>query len=69
MPRGIPKAGHRKPGGGRPPIDPSGERTRPIQVHLTETHIEQARTIGQGNVSAGIRKALDVYQKDKNVGN
>jgi hypothetical protein len=32
-----------------------------IFVRLSEAELEQARAIGEGNASAGVRKALDGY--------
>jgi hypothetical protein len=43
---------------GRPPL-PAGERRRPIEVTLPLSVIERARTLGDGNVSAGLVIAVD----------
>jgi Protein of unknown function (DUF551) len=42
-----------RPGSGR---KPSG--TRPVQIRLTEPEIAKARTIGEGSITAGVRRAL-----------
>lgn len=41
---------------GRPPLD--GETKTIHQVRLTAAQVETARRLGDGNVSAGIRRAL-----------
>jgi hypothetical protein len=40
----------------RPPVLPEG--CRRVTVNLTPAEIETARKLGQGNLSAGVRKAL-----------
>lgn len=42
---------------GRPPLD--GETKTVHQVRLTAAQVDTARRLGDGNVSAGIRRALD----------
>ena len=46
----------RKPRLGQPPKMAGGRR---VNVYLGTEALEQARKIGQGNVSEGLRKALD----------
>lgn len=41
---------------GRPPLD--GTAKTVYQVRLTADHIETARRLGNGNISAGVRLAL-----------
>jgi post-segregation antitoxin (ccd killing protein) len=41
---------------GRPPL--FGERMRRVNIMLTDDDLERARKIGNGNVSKGIRLAL-----------
>lgn len=47
-----PKGGTR-PGAGRPALD-----VRPVTMRLSAQDIEQAKKLGDGNVTAGIRRAL-----------
>jgi hypothetical protein len=41
---------------GRPPL--FGERMRRVNIILSDDDLKRAKTIGKGNVSAGIRAAL-----------
>lgn len=50
--------GGRRPGSGRPSV--SEGTTHHGGVRLTPQHVETARRLGDGNLSAGIRKALDL---------
>jgi len=49
---------------GRPLID--GEVKRICTVHLSDRHLDIARRVGHGNVSAGIRAALDAKETTQN---
>jgi hypothetical protein len=51
-----------RPGAGRKTgsTKPTARRIG-IFVRLSEDELEQARAIGEGNASAGVRKALDGY--------
>ena len=51
------RKGGKREGAGRKPLGPS--KMRRIQVTLADNHIEKASRIGNGNVSAGIRTAVD----------
>jgi len=44
------------PGPGRPAVMDAGE---PVTVYLSAAHVARANEIGDGNVSAGVRYALD----------
>ncbi len=46
---------------GRPPLD--GETKTVTQVRLTAAQLDTARRLGDGNASAGIRRALDAEKK------
>lgn len=52
---------NRKPAGPKKRI----ERRRTINVSLSDDHIERAREIGKGNISAGLREAVDKYEGNK----
>jgi len=54
-----PNTGGARPGAGRKPI-PAQDRQRTLCITIAPRYIEQARTLGGGNASAGIRKALDM---------
>lgn len=47
-------------GRGRPPEDESGPQRR-RQINLSDALADRARDIGDGNVSRGIRRALEAY--------
>lgn len=53
------KHGGKRPGAGRKPVDPNG--TQRIQALLTREQIELATEIGQGNLSRGIRRAIEYW--------
>ena len=53
---GIRPGAGRKTGSTKPATRRSG-----IFVRLSEAELEQAKAIGEGNASAGVRKALDWY--------
>lgn len=46
---------------GRPRIDGTGKKAH--SVHLTAEHIATAKRLGDGNVSAGVRAALEIAAK------
>ena len=46
--------GGKRPGAGRKPI----AGIRPIQLTLDESSIAKGKLIGEGNLSAGVRKAI-----------
>ena len=48
-------------GKGRPRIDGIDKRAQ--SVHLTAEHIATAKRLGDGNVSAGVRAALEMAAK------
>lgn len=48
----------RKPAGPKPTI----KNRRIINLSLGEDVVEKARSIGRGNVSAGVRKAVEEYK-------
>ena len=50
--------GGRRQHSGRKP-KPDNERLRRHQVMLGLTHVEQATRLGKGNLSAGIREAIE----------
>jgi hypothetical protein len=52
----------RKPAGPKPKL----VNRRMINVSLTDETIERAREIGAGNISQGVRMAVDGYHKDEN---
>ena len=56
MPRGIPTAGKRQPGGGR---KPAARPLRHITVTLPAETIATLRQLGNGNVSAGVRRVVE----------
>lgn len=47
-----------RPGPGRPRKD-DGEKPLQVNVKLSPALIERARALGDGNLSAGIRRALE----------
>ena len=49
--------GGKRTGAGRKPI----EGIRPIQLTLDESSIAKGKLIGEGNLSAGVRKAIKRY--------
>ena len=51
---------------GRPPLYPSGALI-PVGVRLDMDTIAKARTLGGGNLSAGLRLAVALAQPDKLV--
>ena len=54
--------GGTRPGAGRKAgSTKTATRRAGIFVRLSEAELEQARAIGEGNASAGVRKALDWY--------
>ena len=54
--------GGKRPGAGRKTGSTKlAARRVGIFVRLSEAELEQARAIGDGNASAGVRKALDWY--------
>lgn len=55
------KRGGARPGAGRPSgwRKPEEERVREIAVQLREAQIDHARSLGEGNLSAGIRLLVD----------
>jgi len=48
-------------GPGRPRLDTELVSRHPIS--LTEKHVKIAKAIGDGNISAGVRRALDIAEK------
>ena len=48
-------------GKGRPRIDGTDKKAQ--SVHLTAEHIATAKRLGDGNVSAGVRAALEMAAK------
>lgn len=46
----------------RPGREPMGDGMTAITVYMSAAQIEYARTLGAGNVSAGVRTALEAYQ-------
>lgn len=54
------RGGPRK-GAGRKPL--TGTKPQMKSVKLSREHWDRAREIGGGNMSEGIRRALDGYQK------
>ena len=52
-------AGGPREGAGRPRLEKEKQTRR--NVMLSDRLIEKARTIGEGNITAGIRKALEAY--------
>lgn len=48
----------RKPAGPKPKL----KNARAVNLMLTDETIEKARAIGRGNVSAGVRKAVEEYK-------
>ena len=48
---------------GRPRIDK--EPLKPTPVTLRPKDVDKAKELGDGNISAGIRKALDLADEDK----
>ena len=55
----------RAPGAGRHPViaGPMG-KTELIAIRLAPWHIDSAKRLGNGNISEGVRKALDKAQED-----
>lgn len=51
----------RKPSGPKPKL----KNPRAVNLMLTDETIEKARTIGRGNVSAGVREAVDKHEENK----
>lgn len=51
----------RAPAGPKPRL----ENRRSINVSLTDDLIERAREIGRGNISAGVRLALEAYREER----
>ena len=45
----------------RPPVLPDG--CRRVTVNLTPAEYETARRLGDGNLSAGVRRALEASQR------
>lgn len=59
MPRGVPKAGTRAKGAGRPPLGPEPLRRR--NLWLADSQMARLRELGGGtNASAGVRRLLAV---------
>lgn len=58
MPKGIPASGKRAPGAGRKPLGPLALTRR--NVWLSDEEAALARSLGKGNLSAGLRRALDL---------
>jgi hypothetical protein len=54
----MPNSLAEKRGRGRPPLPPA-DRLHRVQVFLTIENQEALRKLGNGNLSAGIRKLLD----------
>lgn len=55
---------HPPPRAGRPPLD--GDRALTVvQVRLSAAQIATARRLGNGNISAGVRAALDATTRQK----
>lgn len=50
----------RKPAGPKPKL----KNPRAVNLMLTDETIEKARTIGRGNVSAGVREAVEKYDNE-----
>ena len=46
---------------GRPPLDGTAKRAH--SIHMTADHIATARRLGNGNISAGVRLALERAEK------
>jgi hypothetical protein len=60
MPKAAPPAkrgGARKGAGPKP--DPAGKRSNLVALRLNDTQYATAERLGKGNLSAGIRAALD----------
>ncbi len=53
--------GGKRPGSGRPRLV-AGEITRRVLICITEAQHVVAGAIGDGNVSLGIRRALDAWK-------
>jgi len=52
------KRGGKREGAGRPALPPEQKRIH-IDVRLTQAEIDRLRAMGAGNLSRGIRKALE----------
>jgi len=46
---------------GPPTICPNGEKQKRINIALSKNYQDMAKKIGSGNLSGGIRSALDYY--------
>jgi post-segregation antitoxin (ccd killing protein) len=44
----------------RPPGRPQSVKGKPVRVYIDDETIERARKLGNGNLSEGIRKALEI---------
>lgn len=56
----------RAPGGGRKPLTPT-EPTVKVAITLLSSQVEAMKQLGDGNLSAGIRKAIDMSAKPTNL--
>lgn len=56
------KRGGRRPGSGRPPLDPAGAG-RKHSVYLPPTESELLAALGKGSVSAGVRELVKRHQQ------
>jgi hypothetical protein len=55
---GLPRRGGPREGAGRPPLPLDAQKVR-VDVRLTQAEVAQARALGGGNLSEGIRRALE----------
>lgn len=55
--------GGARKGAGRKPADPRNPRNRTAMIRLTDAEIRAAERLGDGNVGAGIRRALQIAQR------
>lgn len=56
----------RAPGGGRKPLTPT-EPTVKVAVTLLASQVEATTQLGNGNLSAGIRKAINMYSRRQHL--
>jgi hypothetical protein len=54
--------GGRRPGAGRPALG-----LKRVQVLLAQAHITKVINLGDGNLSRGVRRAVEAYKNDQRL--
>lgn len=58
-----PRGGARPGAGRKPGPDPNAEHRTRRMIMLNDAELDQARTLGDGNISAGVRLALTLANR------